>query len=258
MRFIFTAIVIFLVLAILVIWPGIDLVVSGWFYRPDTRFFMGDAPLFDALHVAAHAGSRLLGFATLVLAVVAASQKKSIAGLKARAWMFLFLGLLLGPGLVANGIFKDHWGRARPRDIVEFGGAMHFTPALVPAHECSRNCSFVAGDAAFGFYLPAIAYVVPPPRSRRYYWAGMGLGVLFGLARLAAGAHFLSDVLFAALFTQLVLAALHAAMYGRDAMRARWRNWMFFELNMVNAGSAPSGFAKATPDRPEKTLFRRR
>jgi lipid A 4'-phosphatase len=175
---------------------------------------MGDAPLFDALHVVAYSGARLLGFAALVLAIVAASQKRPVAGLKARAWMFLFLGLVIGPGMVANGLFKDHWGRARPHDIVEFGGAMHFSRALVPVDECSRNCSFVAGDAAFGFYLPAIAYVV-------------GLGALFGLARLAAGAHFLSDVLFAAVFMQGVLAALYAAMYGRQALRERWRNWGF-------------------------------
>ena len=227
MRFIVASIVILSVLASLVLWPQIDLVVSGWFYRPEDRFFLGNVPLFDALHVAAHAGSRILGFAALVLTALAAGQRRPILGLDSKAWLFLFLGLLLGPGLVANGIFKDHWGRARPRDITEFGGAMHFSPALLPTDQCQRNCSFVSGDGAFGFYLPAIAYVVPPPRSRRYYWGGMGLGALFGLARLAAGAHFLSDNLFAAVFVQGVLALLYAFMFGKQELRRRWRDWMF-------------------------------
>jgi lipid A 4'-phosphatase len=227
LRLVFLFAVLIAVLAVLVVWPQIDLVVSGWFYRPDEGFFAGNMPLFDALHVTAHAGSRIFGFAAVLLAVLAASQRRPVLGLESRAWTFLFLGLLLGPGLVANGIFKDHWGRARPRDIAEFGGAMHFTPALVPTDQCRRNCSFVSGDGAFGFYLPAIAYVVPPARTRRYFWTGMGLGALFGLARIAAGAHFLSDVVFAAVFVQLVLALLYAVMFDRDKVRKRWRHWMF-------------------------------
>jgi len=75
--------------------------------------------------------------------------------------------------------------------------------------------------------LPAFAYVVPPPRSRRYFWSGMGLGSLFGLARFVAGAHFLSDVLFAALFMQITLALLHGMMFGFELTRRYWRDWIF-------------------------------
>src|ERR1035438_5571916 len=37
--------------------------------------------------------------------------------------------IVIGPGLIINAVFKDHWDRPRPRDVVEFSGALHYTPA---------------------------------------------------------------------------------------------------------------------------------
>ena len=74
----------------------------------------------------------------------------------------------LGPGLVVNGILKEHWGRARPRDVTQFGGDRRFTPALVIADQCERNCSFSAGHPSAGFALAALAYA---SISRRRRWA---------------------------------------------------------------------------------------
>ena len=51
--------------------------------------------------------------------------------------------LLLGPGWVVNEALKNHWGRARPEQVSDFGGAQRFTPALQPADQCVKNCSFV-------------------------------------------------------------------------------------------------------------------
>jgi membrane-associated phospholipid phosphatase len=42
----------------------------------------------------------------------------------------------------------------------------------------------------------------------------MGLGALFGGARILMGAHFLSDVLYAAVLMLLVANLLHRAMFG--------------------------------------------
>ena len=35
-------------------------------------------------------------------------------------WLFLAVCLGVGPGLVANLLLKDQWGRARPKHIAEF------------------------------------------------------------------------------------------------------------------------------------------
>jgi lipid A 4'-phosphatase len=215
-------------LAAFAVWPQIDLIVSGWFYHSDGGFFLADTPVLEAVHVIAYRGARILGLVFILLAVVAASRRRPVLRLDAKAWAFLLLGLLIGPGLVANGALKDHWGRARPREITEFDGWAQFTPALVPSDQCKRNCSFVSGDGAFGFYLTAFAFVIPLPRSRRYFWAGMGAGAVFAFARIAAGAHFLSDNVYAAILMLAVLTALHAIMYGRAKMRRYWRFWLFF------------------------------
>ena len=108
--------------------------------------------------------------------------------------------------------------------MTEFGGRAAFSPALIPQATAHRNGSFVAGDAAFGFYLTAFAYMFGR-NSRRVFWGGMAAGGAFGLARIMMGAHFLSDVLFAAFFMLLTIALLHALMFGRKDTRDFWRDW---------------------------------
>jgi lipid A 4'-phosphatase len=112
----------------------------------------------------------------------------------------LLIVLAIGPGLIVNGILKEHWGRARPRDVTQFGGTRSFTPALVIADQCERNCSFSAGHPSAGFALAALGYAYLSRRRRRgAILAATGFGLLIGFARVAAGAHFLSDVLFSGL-----------------------------------------------------------
>ena len=48
--------------------------------------------------------------------------------IEGRAALFLAVTLALGPGVVTNLIFKDHWGRPRPIDVTEFGGSDRFMP----------------------------------------------------------------------------------------------------------------------------------
>src|SRR5438270_1792058 len=43
-----------------------------------------------------------------------------------RQGVFLLLSIALGPGLLVHVVFKDHWGRPRPRDVVELGRPRHY------------------------------------------------------------------------------------------------------------------------------------
>jgi membrane-associated phospholipid phosphatase len=127
----------------------------------------------------------------------------------------------LGPGLVVNTVLKDHWGRARPLQIEQFGGSRAFTPAPLPAAQCARNCSFPSGHAALGFSLLAFALLLPPGAARRLATAAaLGVGVLVGLARIAQGAHFLSDVVYAGLVVYGTTAALHWWIVDTDGLAA--------------------------------------
>jgi len=105
--------------------------------------------------------------------------------------LFLFLVLVVG-SLVVEVLMKGTWGRARPRDILEFGGDLLFTPAWVISGQCSYNCSFVSGHAAIGFYFMSIAWVL-----KRKVWLlpGLILGLALGLTRIVQGGHFPSDVI---------------------------------------------------------------
>jgi lipid A 4'-phosphatase len=126
----------------------------------------------------------------------------------------------MGPGLVANLLLKDHWGRARPRHVAEFGGPKTFTPPLIPANQCPRNCSFVSGEAA-SIFLPfyAVAFVVPQ-WAAALVAAGTLLGFASGAVRVSQGAHFLSDVIFAGVFMALTVGLVYWAILGRTATKS--------------------------------------
>jgi lipid A 4'-phosphatase len=132
-----------------------------------------------------------------------------------RIALYLLLALGVGPGLIVNVALKDHWGRARPSQIATFGGDKHFTPALQPTDQCDHNCSFSAGHAAMGFYLVSFAFLLrDPKRRRRTEAAALAFGAAAGLARMAQGGHFLSDVVFSGLIVYGTSAALHWAIFG--------------------------------------------
>lgn len=213
-----------LFLGILVLFPQIDIATSGLFYQKDLGFWARDWGIVHGLNLLAVDGARVLGILLLLGALLAKALRRVVMGLDAKAWLFLFVALVVGPGLVANVTFKDHWGRARPRDSLVFGGTQSFTPALYISDACRKNCSFVAGDGAFGFYLPCLAYVVVASRRRRFLGGTMLAGSVFALARLVAGAHFLSDILFAFFFMQLTNAGVYAAFYGKRQMLSFWKS----------------------------------
>ena len=237
MRFSFSvslaALLILLTLAAFVLWPQLDLVISGLFATSHQGFVWQNAALLKAISTLVSFGARALGVALAIGSVVALIRRRPLLRLSGKAWLFLFIGLLLGPGLVANIVFKDHWGRARPREVTEFGGKAAFSPALAMSQACDTNCSFVSGDASFGFFLPSFAYVAPLRRKRRVFWSGVGLGCLIGLSRVIEGAHFPSDVLFAAVFMLLTSAALHSLMFGWKETHACWKTWLGRRKNLT-------------------------
>ncbi|MDD3030077.1 MAG: phosphatase PAP2 family protein [Alphaproteobacteria bacterium] len=210
-------------LAVPVFWPSADLFLSGLFHEAGRGFPLADSFLFQAVHELAFYGARVLALAFMAFLLVALVRRKKVF-LSSKAWIFLFLALVIGPGLVANAGFKDHWGRPRPREVVAFGGTERFLPIYEPQFDGARsNGSFVCGDGAFGFFLTAFAFVVPYRLTRRAFAAAVGLGLVFSFVRLAMGAHFFSDIVYAALLMFAVNTALFALFYGRREAWARWR-----------------------------------
>ncbi len=202
-----------------VFFPSIDLAVAGLFYD-GAGFPWREGGLAEFLHGLVQPVAVIMG---VLLTLVTLLHLLRHTGW--RRWAFLLLTLLLGPGLVTNVLFKDNWGRARPLQVAEFGGPAQFTPALVLSDQCAKNCSFVSGDASFGFWMHSFAYIAPR-RRRPLFWAGLGIGVLGGLLRIGMGAHFFSDVVFAGILMLLVSAGLYAALFGRRALAILWQEFL--------------------------------
>lgn len=120
-----------------------------------------------------------------------------------RHLLFLILSLAIGPGLLVNVIFKDHWGRPRPRQIEQFGGHWHHQDVLDKGVS-GRGKAFPCGHSSMGYYFVVFYFLFRRKRRLAAFvsLACAGLyGSLLGAARMAAGAHFLSDVLWSAVFT---------------------------------------------------------
>mgnify|MGYP000057640139 CR=1 FL=1 len=125
----------------------------------------------------------------------------------------------LGVGFLVHDVLKDSWGRPRPVATQAFGGAHPYQPALHPSDLCPRNCSFVSGHAAGGFMLLAVGMVGSRRTRWRWWAAGTAAGAVIGLARIAAGGHYLSDIVFG------LLAVWGTAIVVREAWLrlAVWR-----------------------------------
>ena len=202
-----------------VLLPSLDLWASAIFYRPDAGFFLGAWGPFRLTHEGLPYAVTLYVLCIGTIFILSLLRRRAIFGLDSRAAAFLLLSLALGPGLTVNTIFKDHWGRARPAQIAEFGGDKKFTRAFVPADQCMRNCSFPAGDPAMGFYLASIALLVPMPRWRRLgIAASVAVGAGLGVVRLAQGGHFLSDVIASGFITFGMAWLLHRATIRYDGI----------------------------------------
>ena len=200
--------------------PSFDLQVAHYFTRQDVKDALAQGHSFlEAL--------RLLNFQfTIVLLSLAAgavvykiARPRTKMILPARVSLFLLLVFALGPGLLVNGLLKTLWARPRPRMLSEFGGTHNFMAWWDPTGTCIKNCSFVSGEASAAFAVLALAVLVPSPL--RY--VAIGAAILYGACvsfiRVAVGAHFLSDVLFAGVLTALLVWLLHGVFW-------RWKTAM--------------------------------
>lgn len=205
------------VVAVFTASPGLDLAAAGVFYEGGGRF-AGATPLGGALR-------RLFAVAPfLALAGAAAlTLRRRLTGRGAaptgRALATLALSFALGPGLLVNVMLKDHWHRPRPVQVSAFGGPDGFRPLGLPGGECRRNCSFVSGEGASGFWTVAPALMAPPAWRGAALGAALLLALATGLLRMAFGGHFLSDTLLAVLFTWLVIAGVWRVVLGRHSPR---------------------------------------
>jgi len=241
----------------------LDLAVARLFYfpqHPDGAWPLGHWWLWEATYKFAPLAGAALALSAAVILGLATIRPRMVRPRLGAAT--LLLTLLLGPGLLVNVVFKDHWGHARPRQVIDFGGDMAYQPPLKPAF-AQEGRSFVCGHCSIGFSLLAFWFIFKR-RWRRLAWGslavGTAAGLIIGVSRIAAGAHFLSDVLWSGI---LVFIAAWFAYYLllRVPMRVDkeaivWpkrlgRRWLAAAFYVLLAGIFGAATALRTPLRAD-------
>jgi membrane-associated PAP2 superfamily phosphatase len=199
--------------AVFLVFPGLDIWFSRLFYDSGTGFPITRLGAFNGLR---DLGNDLLW---LIVAVVVAALviKLALPGrpslIPVRDALFVLGTLIVGPGLIVNFIFKDHWGRPRPWRIEAFGGDQPFVGVWHMTNYCSWNCSFVSGEASSAIWLLTAVVLVPARWRRLALKVLFALAVLLSLNRIAMGGHFLSDALLAWGLTLAVIAIAYRLLY---------------------------------------------
>ena len=208
------------------LWMELDLLTAMQFTGPDAPLTATAWWWVLGINLYVPAVFRGAIFIALVLWVAVS------VGRHGRRWRlplaFFVVAGAMGPGLVVNAGFKDHWQRARPYQVEHFGGTQQFSRAGVITDQCNNNCSFVSGHVACGFFLASLALVM----RRKMLWLAIGTlcGLLVGFARIADSAHWLSDVLWACPIT----------------LMTSWLVWKLL-LRAYPAPREPLGTATAAP-----------
>lgn len=175
---------------IFVLFPQIDIFVSSLFYSKESGFFTNNTWYEPILYNSIQPVVTLAIILPMLVWLYNIAAKKDLYHVNRKVILYLLLIIAIGPGLIVNSIFKDHWGRARPAETTLFGGTKEFTPAFIISDQ--GGYSFSCGHAAGAFFLIALALLA---QKRRMLWMSLavGYGIAISYIRIAAGGHFFSD-----------------------------------------------------------------
>ncbi len=207
------------------LWPWPDLLISALFHDPAKGFAFAGRVVWDGVLLANKAASVTLVAVGLVMVPVGLWRRRAEGSSAARYWGMVLLLYLIGPGLLVNGLLKHVFGRARPEQIVDFGGQAPFTAAWEISGYCRSACSFVSAEMAAGTALTtalaigALWFDGRPAAGRFRGLALLSLGLLLltAVQRIGSGRHFLSDLVFAALLMTMLAFGLACLLWPRTA-----------------------------------------
>ena len=196
------------------LFPQLDVEIARLFYDPVAKNFpLRSNSALGHVRDAASWILVLLIAPSVIALLIKLVVPRARSWISARAAIFLIATLALAPGLLVNVLLKNHWDRPRPVAVVEFGGNERFVPWWDPRGQCVKNCSFVAGEASSAFWTLAPAALAPAPWRFLTYASAIAFGVGMGAVRMAMGAHFFTDVVFAGLFTFIIIVLTHGLIF---------------------------------------------
>jgi lipid A 4'-phosphatase len=194
--------------------PALDVQIAAYLQTPGVKAALASFyPWFDTVrdcNVALSAAFVIVAIGTLLIKLIWPQRRTLIS---ARASLLIIATFALAPALLVNGILKPHSGRPRPAAVVDLGGTQPFVQWWDFRGECDGNCSFVSGEASGAYALLAPAVLAPPPWRYVAIGAVVVYGTAIGVMRMMVGGHFATDIVFAGVFTALIVWLLHGCIY---------------------------------------------
>ena len=200
------------ILTLLISIVDLDIKVQSLFYQANSSasvWFQKENPFWQFGYHYGTLPAILLTFAALI-GLILSWIKPKIKNYR-RYFLIIILTLIIGPGLLVNAIFKDHWGRPRPRQVQEFGGRWEFKEVW-QAGTPGKGKSFPCGHCSMGFFFIILYYAFKQKHKVLAYSSfafSIALGMFIGFARISQGGHFLSDVLWSWGLTYLTATILY-------------------------------------------------
>lgn len=202
--------------------PLLDLSITSLFYHPENplldRFSSG--PFFDFLFYDGIIPAWVVAILSASIYVLSYLSKK-LKHLRSPA-LVLTLSLIIGAGFFTHLVLKDHYGRPRPKQVIQFGGTQEFRPFYSPNlfNQPEPSKSFPCGHCSMGFYFFALGLVGSRLNKKWMTYLGFSLalvlGSLLGIARIMQGAHFFSDVLFSAWLMWVTALSIDYIVYSSE------------------------------------------
>jgi lipid A 4'-phosphatase len=203
--------VLFLVLisVLFFVFPKLDIYISNLFYKKGQGFVYSDNYFVKIIFKSIP----LLTYTAAIIYCISGLYQYFINKKFRKIFLYLLLTLIIGPGIIVNSLLKGYFGRARPKNITEFGGDSHFTRVAQISNQCHLNCSFSSGHAAGAYHFTNISLVSPRRFFKRFFNSAMIFGTIVGLVRIMQGGHFASDVIFSCLVVLVVNVALRSFIF---------------------------------------------
>ncbi len=203
--------VLYLVLASVIFFafPKLDIYISNFFYKKAQGFIYNDNYFVQIIFKSAPP----LTYTAAIIYCIVGLYQYFVDKKFRKIFLYLLLTLIIGPGIIVNAFLKEHFGRARPKNIIEFGGDRHFSRVFSISDQCDTNCSFSSGHAAGAYHFTSLSFVLPRRYFKRSFNSAMIFGTIVGLVRISQGGHFASDVIFSCLVVLVVNLLLKRFMF---------------------------------------------
>lgn len=217
-----------IVSAIFLIYPQLDIYLASLFADGENGFPLNQNAFLKVLRSFFNMEVAVLCITAVWMSFYARINKQ-LTKTPHQFWDMVIASFLAGPLVLVNMILKTYWGRPRPAQITEFGGASDFIPPYFMSDQCQSNCSFVSGEGsaiATAGILLGIATWTSFPRHRKTAITILAIISFIGISlRYIKGRHFVSDTLLATLFCAIIILIFHRLFkVAKVQQKITWRN----------------------------------